>query len=290
MLWMGAINGFKCIGNRGHALGCGYVGPLPFVKVLSMLSRPLFITVAVAAALCASALPLRAQQSMPAQSGALTPAQRAEVIGLIKQELVQDPSILRAAIAALQADDQASQASAQSKAIASSTAALFHDAADPAMGNPHGTVQLVEFYDTRCPYCRVMRPEFAALVARDPDVRVIFKDIPILGQNSVTEARALLAAQRQGHYVAMQSALMSQDAPPTEANLRAIATRLGMDPDRLIRDMKDPEIASRLAANTALAQTLGVTGTPAIVVGGQLVPGAVSLSDLQKLVSQARAG
>ncbi|GAB0116919.1 DsbA family protein [Acidisoma sp. 7E03] len=255
-----------------------------------MLLRPLAAAVVSLAVLAAFSAPVLAQQSMPAPSGALTPAQRAEVIGLIKQELEQDPSILRAAIAALQADDQASQASAQSKAIAAANQSLFHDAADPSMGNPHGSVQLVEFYDTRCPYCREMRPEFAALVERDPNVRVIFKDIPILGQNSVIEARALLAAQRQGHYVAMQSALMSQDAPPTEANLRAIASRLGMDPDRLIRDMKDPAISSRLSANTALAQTLGVTGTPAIVVGDQLVPGAVSLEDLQKLVAQARAG
>ena len=254
-----------------------------------MLLRSLATALLAATALCASALPGFAQQSMPAPSGALTPAQRAEVIGLIKQELVQDPSILRDAIAALQADDQASQASAQSKAIAASSKALFHDAADPSMGNPHGSVSVVEFYDTRCPYCRAMRPEFAALVAHDPKVRVIFKDIPILGQDSVIEARALLAAQRQGHYLAMQTALMSENVPPTDAHLRALATRLGMDPDRLLRDMKDPAIAQRLAANTALAQALGVTGTPAIVVGNQLVPGAVSLDDLQKLV-RAQAG
>lgn len=255
-----------------------------------MLFRPLSTAVIAAAALWVSAGPGFAQQSMPAQSHALTPAQRTEVISLIKQELVQDPSILRDAIAALQADDQANQASVQSKAIAASNAALFHDAADPSMGNPHGSVALVEFYDTRCPYCRAMRPEFAELVRRDPDVRVIFKDIPILGPNSVIEARALLAAQRQGHYLALQTALMTgAGATPTEDYLRGLATKLGMDPDRFIRDMKDPDIAARLAANNALAQTLGVTGTPAIVVGGQLVPGAVSLDDLQKLVASDRA-
>jgi len=255
-----------------------------------MLFRPISTALIAAAALCASAASGFAQQSMPAQGHALTPAQRAEVIGLIKQELVQDPSILRDAIAALQADDQASQASAQSKAIAGSNKALFHDAADPSMGNPKASVSLVEFYDTRCPYCRAMRPEFAELIRRDPDVRVIFKDIPILGPNSVIEARALLAAQRQGHYLALQTALMSGSAEtPTETYLSTLATKLGMDPVRFIRDMKDPDIASRLAANNALAQALGVTGTPAIVVGGQLVPGAVSLEDLQKLVAGAKA-
>ena len=255
-----------------------------------MLFRPISTALIAAVALCATAATGFAQQSMPAQGHALTPAQRAEVISLIKQELVQDPSILRDAITALQADDQANQASAQGKMIATSNKALFHDAADPSMGNPQASVSVVEFYDTRCPYCRAMRPEFAELIKRDPDVRVIFKDIPILGPDSVIEARALLAAQRQGHYLAMQTALMSGSAvAPSEAYLRGLATQLGMNPDRLIGDMKDADITSRLAANNALAQTLGVTGTPAIVVGGQLVPGAVSLDDLQKLVASAKA-
>lgn len=266
------------------------LSPSPVVKVLFMLFRPLSTAFIAAVALSASAATGFAQQSMPAEGHALSSAQRAEVISLIKQELVQDPSILRDAITALQADDQASQASAQGKAIATSNKELFHDAADPFMGNPQASVSLVEFYDTRCPYCRAMRPEFAELIKRDPDVRVIFKDIPILGPNSVIEARALLAAQRQGHYLAMQTALMSGSAvTPTEDYLRGLATKLGMDPDRLIRDMKDPDITARLAANNALAQALGVTGTPAIVAGSQLVPGAVSLDDLQKLVASAKS-
>lgn len=266
-----------------------YFRLISVVKVLPMRLRLFPMGLTTAMALCLSSAPSFAQQSMPVASTALSPAQRAEVISLIKQELVQDPSILRDAIAALQAQDQANQASAQGKAIAASDKALFHDAADPSMGNPHGSVTLVEFYDTRCPYCRAMRPEFAELVRRDSDVRVVFKDIPILGPNSVIEARALLAAQRQGHYLAMQTALMTESAPPTEARFRDLATKLGMDPDRLIKDMKDPEIAARLDANNALAQSLGVTGTPAIVVDGQLVPGAISLDDLQKLVANARA-
>ena len=232
-----------------------------------------------------------AQQSVPIAAGsALSSAQRAEVVALIRQELVQDPSILRDAIASLQAQDQASQAQAQGSAIAAQQTALTGDPADPEIGNPQARVSVVEFYDTRCPYCRQMRPELTALAKQNPNVRVVFKDIPILGPNSVIEARALLAAQRQGGYAAMQAAIMSDSQPPTDANLRAKATRLGMNADRLMRDMNDPAISARLAANTALAQTLGVNGTPALVIGNQLVPGAISLDDLQKLVTQTHAG
>ena len=256
-----------------------------------MVFRLFLTSSTLALALMVAAQPGFAQQSVPMVTGsALSPAQRAEVIALIRQELVHDPSILRDAIASLQAQDQASQAQAQGNAIASQQKALTGNSADPEIGNPRARVSVVEFYDTRCPYCREMRPELTALAQQDPDVRIVFKDIPILGPNSVIEARALLAAQRQGGYAAMQAAIMSDSVPPTDADLRATAARLGMNADRLMRDMTDPSITARLAANTALAQSLGVNGTPAIVIGNQLVPGAISLDDLEKLVDQARAG
>jgi protein-disulfide isomerase len=256
-----------------------------------MSYRSLFAVTGLVLATLAPAAPSFAQQSMPAGvSSALTPAQRAAVIALIRQELVEDPSILRDAISALQAQDQATQAAAQGKAIASYRSQLVDNPSDPSIGNPQAPVTVVEFYDTRCPYCRVMRPEFAELVERDPNVRVIFKDIPILGQNSVTEARALLAAQRQGGYEKLQTALMTETAPPTESRLRSLASQLGLKPNQLIQDMNDPSVEQRLAANMALAQQLGITGTPAIIVGSHLIPGAISLDDLQKLVDQAGAG
>jgi len=261
------------------------------MEVPAMVFRSILASCSLAVGLMAAAPSSFAQQSLPMAAGsALSPAQRAEVIALIRQELVQDPSILRDAIASLQAQDQASQAQAQGNAIASAQKALTGNPADPEIGNPQARVSVVEFYDTRCPYCREMRPELAALAQQDPDVRVVFKDIPILGPNSVIEARALLAAQRQGGYAAMQAAIMSDNEPPTDADLRATATRLGMNANRLMRDMNDPAIAARLAANTALAQSLGINGTPAFVIGTQLVPGAISLDDLQKLVDQAHSG
>jgi protein-disulfide isomerase len=257
------------------------------MEMSAMVFRSLIAGCTLAAGLVLAAPPGFAQQSLPMTTGsALSPAQRAEVMALIRQELVQDPSILRDAIASLQAQDQASQAQAQGNAIAAQQTALTGNAADPQIGNPGARVSVVEFYDTRCPYCRQMRPELTALASQDKNVRVVFKDIPILGPNSMIEARALLAAQRQGGYAAMQAAIMSDTAPPTDSTLRVTATRLGMNADRLMRDMNDPAIAARLAANTALAQSLGINGTPALVIGNQLVPGAISLDDLQKIIDR----
>lgn len=256
-----------------------------------MVFRSLIVAAGLSIGLMAAAPSGFAQQSMAVAKGsALSPAQRTEVLAIIRQALTQDPSILRDAIAALQAQDQASQAAAQGSAISASQQALTGNPADPMIGNPHARISVVEFYDTRCPYCRVMRPELATLAQQDPDVRVVFKDIPILGPDSVLEARALLAAKRQGGYEAMQAAVMSDAAPETEAELRQTAAHLGLNADRLVRDMKDPRITAQLTANTSLAQSLGITGTPAIVVGNQLVPGAISMDDLQKLVAHAQAG
>ena len=133
-----------------------------------------------------------------------------------------------------------------------------------------------------------------ALLRRDPNIRVVMKDLPILGPSSVVAARALLAAHRQGRYAAYYDALMALRGEPTEAVLREQAQRVGLDWNRLRRDMDDPTIAQRIEANLRLAQALGVDGTPALVIGpdanaAQLVPGALELAQLERMVSQARA-
>ena len=219
---------------------------------------------------------------MAQPTSSFSSGQRAEIVDVIRQAMIRDPSILRQAIAALQSEDQRAQATAQSQAIAAAHNQLVATASDPSIGNPHGDVSVVEFYDVRCPYCRQARPLMETLTRQDPQVRVVFKDIPILGPASVIGARALLAADRQGGYTKMQEALMTETAPATEASIRADATRLGLNPDQLVRDMGSPAVTQKLSENAALAQSLGISGTPAFVIGNQLVPGAVGLDDPAK--------
>jgi protein-disulfide isomerase len=231
-------------------------------------------------------LPLLA---LPAGAAEFSPAQRTEMVEILRQALKSDPSILRDALAALQEDQARQQASAQSAAIEQNRAALFGEAADPVKGNPRGDVTFVEFFDARCGYCKQLHPALSALLQKDGNVRVIMKDLPILGPQSVVAARALLAAQRQGKYAEYQDALMRLRGEPTDPALRVEAEKLGIDWARLRRDMEDPAIMRRLEANLALAQRLSIEGTPALVVGRTLVPGAVDLAALEKLVAEARA-
>ncbi len=225
-----------------------------------------------------------------APAASFTPAQRAEIVGIVRDALRTDPSILRDALSALQADDGAKRDAAARDAIANSRQALLAAAGDPVGGNPAGDVTLVEFYDTRCPYCRKLLPTMAALLARDHGVRVVYKDLPILGPSSVVEARALLAADRQGGYLRLQDVLMRDSGDASTASVRVAAESAGLDGARLVRDMQDPAIDQRLAANITLARTLGIEGTPTMVIGNAMIPGAIEMADLQRAIGSARQG
>lgn len=227
----------------------------------------------------------------PAQEAppGFTAAQRAEILSILRQALREDPTLMREALAGLEEADRRDRSEAQRAAIAENAEALFRDAADPSKGNARGDVTIVEFFDARCGYCKQMQPAMDALLRCDPNIRVVLKDLPILGPNSVLASRALLAAQRQGRYVPLYDALLSLRGEPTEAVLRQQAERAGLDWARLRRDMDDPAIAARIERNLGLAQRLGIEGTPALVIGTTLVPGAIELPALERLVAEARA-
>lgn len=217
-----------------------------------------------------------------------TPAQRQEILGVVRDALREDPSILRDALVALEAAELREREGTTRAAIAANAEALFNDPADAVLGNPQGSVVLVEFFDARCGYCKQLHPAVEQLLRRQRDVRLVLKDLPILGPASVQASRALLAAQRQGKYAELQAALMALREEPVEAMLRREAERVGLDWAKLRRDMDDPAIQRRLDGNLRLARSLRIEGTPALVVGGAMVPGAVDLATLERLVAEAR--
>ena len=238
----------------------------------------------LAAGLCGLLLTI----SPVVQAASFTPQQRAEIVAILREALRSDPSILRDAMQTLQADEAVRRDEATRAAIARNRNKLLADPADPVAGNPAGNVTVVEFYDTRCPYCRRMAPTLDALLKAEPDIRLVYKDLPVLGAASLLEARALLAAQRQDGYAKLQAMLMQASTPSTPESIRALADKLGLNGSRLLLDMDDPVIRARLNANLELAHDLGVQGTPAIVIGDQLIPGAAELAYLRLAVTAVR--
>jgi protein-disulfide isomerase len=251
---------------------------------VAALFAGLALVVALGLGLGLSAPPLRAQPA----SSAFSPAQRAEIVQILRQAMKQDPSILRDAITALQDDEASRKEGATQQAITALRRELTGNPADPQAGNPKGSVTVVEFYDVRCPYCRRMLPVMAELLKRDPDIRLVYKDIPILGPPSVLGAQALLAAQKQGGYAKLYEILMTGDPTIDMDVLQKATQRAGLDWARLRQDMDSADVKARIAANLALAHRLSIEGTPAYVIGGQMLPGAVDLAELQQAVAAAR--
>jgi protein-disulfide isomerase len=235
-------------------------------------------------------LPALLLLAAPALAQPFTPAQRAEIVQILREALVRDPAILREALAALEAAEARAQAEAARTALAAHEAALARDPADPVIGNPRGDITIVEFSDYRCPYCRRAHPELRRLIAEDRGVRLVAKELPILGPGSLVMARVALAAHRQGRWEAVNARLIAFAGEPTEAAVIGTALAAGgVDEARLRADLADPGLAAQLQANLQLARLIGVNGTPAFVIGGRLYPGAMDVAELRRAVAEARA-
>lgn len=216
-----------------------------------------------------------------------TPRQRQEIVDIIREALKSDPSILRQAVEALQSDEADRQAAAARAAIEANRDALYGQS-DPTGGNAEADVTIVEFLDPRCAYCRQIAPTLAMLRRNDPGIRIIYKDMPVLGPASVMLSRALLAADRQGGYEKLLAAVMSGPPETGEESLRQLADQLGLDWPRLHRDMGDPEVQRRFEANRQLARALGIEGTPAFVIGERVIAGA-DIAEVQAAIAAVRA-
>lgn len=235
-------------------------------------------------------LSLLTQAGTPARADGFTPGQRQEIVEIVRQALKTDPSILSDAILSLRAQADKNQAGDNAAAVQRNRAALAGTSGDYIAGDPHGDVTLVAFYDPRCPYCRKALPDLDALVAGDHKLRLVEKLIPILGPNSLLQSKAIAAAGRQAKYSAFQHALMNDPGQPGMDQISALAGRQGLDLARLDRDMADPALEAHLRGDVALAQALGITGTPSFVIGGKVIAGAIGLDGLRQAVSDARSG
>jgi protein-disulfide isomerase len=210
---------------------------------------------------------------------------RADVESIVRDYLNNNPQVIINSVEKFRAQQENSQRLAT---LAANRDKLDGDSRVPVAGNPQGDVTVVEFFDYQCGYCKHVRKEVLALLEQDRNVRFVLKEFPILGPLSTAAARAALAARRQNKYWEMHNALMGYRGRLTEAAIPDIARGIGLDPARLEKDMKDTEIDTILEDARALGESLGLTGTPAFVIGSQVAPGAIDLQSMKKWVAQAR--
>jgi protein-disulfide isomerase len=224
----------------------------------------------------------------PARAADFSPDQRKAIEAIIHDYLIKNPDVL---LDALQAAEDKIKGDARDKAaqaLSTRRREIFDDPETPFAGNPKGDVSLVEFFDYRCPYCKQVEPALEALLGEDRQLRLVYKELPVLGADSVTASRAALAAKKQGKYDAFHRALMALKGQINEAAVLKTAESVGLDVERLKRDMASPEIARALKANTELAEALDIRGTPGFVIGNEIVPGAIDLATLKQMIATAR--
>jgi protein-disulfide isomerase len=214
---------------------------------------------------------------------------KAEVEKIVREYLLREPEIIYQAIQELQKRQQAAEATRQQEMIVSHADDIFRHADDPIAGNADGDVTVVEFFDYHCGYCRSMVGSLRDLVAADEQIRFVFKELPVLGADSVTAAKAALAASKldDSKYYDFHVALMQSKDLSVDTVLELAAAK-GYDPEAVRAEMGADWIRERLAGNQSLAQTLGINGTPSFVVGKTLIPGAVDVGRLAQLVQDER--
>jgi protein-disulfide isomerase len=236
---------------------------------------------------------LGVRATMPERLVAAAPAPTGDKAALgkaIREYLIANPEVLVEAMQELERKQDSQHDSAAQKAISENHAQLVSDPESPIAGNPNGDVTIVEFSDYQCPYCKRAHGAVKSVLAADSKVKLVFKDLPILGEPSRIAALAALASRTQNKHLALHNALMEYPGKLDRDKIMEIARSVGLDVAQLQKDMDDPKLKEIIDRNMALASQLGVRGTPAFVIGKQFVPGAVDADTLKQLIADARKG
>lgn len=223
--------------------------------------------------------------------GSMSDGERDVFRSEIRAYLLDNPEVLMEAIGVLEQKQAQAQASADDDLVAAHAAALFDDGFSWVGGNPDGDVVMVEFLDYRCGYCRKAHEEVEKLVSSDGDIKLIVKEFPILGDDSVMSSRFAIATRMVAGaeaYKQVHDALITLRGGVTEATLRRVGKDAGVDVDAVMARMEDPEIQQELLANRTLAEALRVNGTPTFVVGNEILRGYLPLDAMQGVVEQVR--
>ncbi|KQN25409.1 hypothetical protein ASE86_03985 [Sphingomonas sp. Leaf33] len=200
--------------------------------------------------------------------------------GDVRAYLLAHPEVLPEAMAKLQERETG-------KLVAANRAAIFTPVPGMVGGNPNGDVTVVTYMDYACGYCRASLPEIEQLLASDPGVRIVYRELPILSADSRTAAAWAVAAAEQGKYLPFHTALFAAGRPTQDA-VMAAAAKAGLDVARARTVVASPTTAAELDRNLRTAGAIGMTGTPAWVIGDRIVSGAIPQEQLVTAVKAAR--
>jgi protein-disulfide isomerase len=244
----------------------------------------------------ASAAVLALAAAMPAKAQDFSSAQKSAIEKIIKNYLVEHPEVLQDAMAALEKKQQLAEAEKAKSAIKDHSDAIFNSPFQVTLGNPQGDVTFVEFFDYNCGYCKRAMADMMTLMDKDPKLKIVLKEFPVLGPGSVEAARVAVAVRMQDKtgkkYLEFHQKLLGGRGQADKARAMAVAKEVGLDTARIEKDMKSEEATAAINESMKLAEALGINGTPSYVIGkaanGDVVVGAVGLDSLGKKIDASR--
>ena len=207
---------------------------------------------------------------------------QAKIRQVIEQYIKDNPEVLRDALIGLAKKEERAS-------ISAGLAKVRLDSGDPVMGNVDGRLVIYEFSDYNCGYCKRMFPSIQQILAKNNDIRLVVKEFPILGQSSLTAARAGVAAQKQGKFPAFHKEMITYRGQVSDDSIMAAARSARLDLEQFREDIASPAISAIIDRTRAGAAALGINGTPALVVGETIISGAVSVEELQNVIDLERA-
>jgi protein-disulfide isomerase len=236
------------------------------------------------------AVPIAMLLTLPAAAPAQTfsPDQRQQIESIVKQYLVAHPEVIQEVMTALEKQQKDAEVQQARATIRANNATLFNSPHQVVLGNPNGKIEMVEFFDYNCAFCKHALPDMLKLIDTNHDLKFVLKEFPVLGEGSVEAARVAVAARMQDptgeKYIQFHQKLLGGRGVADKARALAVAKEVGFDMARIERDMASKEVDATIAEDMKLADALGVNGTPSYVVGEELVVGAVGFDELKKKV------
>jgi protein-disulfide isomerase len=226
----------------------------------------------------------------PARAQDFSTAQRGEIEKIIRDYLLAHPEVLQEAIAELEKRQQVAETEKARSAVKNHSDALFNSPRQVTLGNAQGDVTFVEFFDYNCGYCKRALSDMIELMKKDPKLKVVLKEFPVLGPGSLEAAQVAVAVRMQDpkKYLDFHQKLLMGRGQADKARALAVAKEVGLDVARIERDLKGEEVAKTLEESMKLAEALGLNGTPSYVIGNDVVIGAVGLATLSQKVQAAR--
>jgi|HubBroStandDraft_6_1064221.scaffolds.fasta_scaffold211376_3 protein-disulfide isomerase len=238
-----------------------------------------------------------AQRSMtPAPSivETFSPSQRGEIERIVRNYLIAHPEVLQEALGELEKRQAAADAEKKEVAVKDNAKDLFNSTRQVVLGNAAGDATMVEFFDYNCGYCKRAMADMLDLLHSDPKLKIVLKELPVLGPGSMEAAQVAVAVRMQDadgtKYLEFHQKLLGGRGQADRVRAMAVAKDMGLDMERLEKDLQSEEVKTSIEESLRLAETLGISGTPTYVVGREVVVGAVGLEALKEKVNAARCG